>query len=193
MQRVTGVRADARANRARLVAAAQEVFRERGLDAEMKEIADRAGVGIGTIYRNFPTKTDLVTAIIEDMLDHFRAVVAEAMAIDDPPAAVRALLRGGFAGLERFGDMAVTLQGSMPPECRARFAAFDVLAPLIELVARGLASGRFRAGIDVEVAAARIAASFHPAFFHRLRAGRTSDELAEAHADLILDGLIPRP
>ena len=61
-------RADARANRARLVEAARAVFSERGLAAEMKEIAERAGVGVGTIYRNFPSKEDLIVAIMRDAL-----------------------------------------------------------------------------------------------------------------------------
>jgi AcrR family transcriptional regulator len=56
------LRADARGNRDQILAAAQMVFRERGIDVPMKEIADRAGVGVGTLYRHFPDRTVLITA-----------------------------------------------------------------------------------------------------------------------------------
>jgi AcrR family transcriptional regulator len=58
------LRADAERNRRRLVDAAQVLFRERGLDVGVAEIAQRAGVGRGTLFRNFPTKQDLIAAIV---------------------------------------------------------------------------------------------------------------------------------
>jgi AcrR family transcriptional regulator len=58
------LRADAERNRRRLVDAAQALFRERGLDVGVAEIAQRAGVGRGTLFRNFPTKQDLIAAIV---------------------------------------------------------------------------------------------------------------------------------
>jgi len=51
----TRMRADARRNREQILAAAKTVFRERGVDVPMEEIARRAGVGVGTLYRRFPT------------------------------------------------------------------------------------------------------------------------------------------
>ena len=56
------MRSDARSNRDQILAAAKIVFREQGVDAPMKEIADRAGVGVGTLYRRFPDRTTLITA-----------------------------------------------------------------------------------------------------------------------------------
>jgi AcrR family transcriptional regulator len=58
------LRSDAERNRRRLLDAAQELFRERGLDVGVAEIAQQAGVGRGTLFRNFPTKQDLVAAIV---------------------------------------------------------------------------------------------------------------------------------
>jgi AcrR family transcriptional regulator len=58
------MRADAERNRRRLLDAAQELFRERGLEVGVAEIAQRAGVGRGTLFRNFPTKQDLIAAIV---------------------------------------------------------------------------------------------------------------------------------
>lgn len=58
------LRADAERNRRRLVDAAQALFRERGLEVGVAEIAQQAGVGRGTLFRNFPTKQDLIAAIV---------------------------------------------------------------------------------------------------------------------------------
>ncbi|MBV6777124.1 helix-turn-helix domain-containing protein [Xanthomonas euvesicatoria pv. eucalypti] len=58
----TPLRADAQRNRERLLAAAEEVFLERGAEASMEDVAKRAGVGIGTLYRRFPTRESLFAA-----------------------------------------------------------------------------------------------------------------------------------
>ncbi|MFE9425274.1 TetR/AcrR family transcriptional regulator [Kitasatospora sp. NPDC006697] len=75
------LRRDAAENRARLVAAAWEVFAEQGPDAGVEEIARRAGVGMGTLYRRFPTKDALIAAlydeVLENILTHTRAAAAE--------------------------------------------------------------------------------------------------------------------
>jgi AcrR family transcriptional regulator len=63
------LRADARRNRAKILDAAAEVFAERGADASTDEVAARAGVAIGTVFRHFPTKKDLLGAILKDLLD----------------------------------------------------------------------------------------------------------------------------
>jgi AcrR family transcriptional regulator len=61
-------RSDAARNRKRLLAAASDVFAEHGLDAGVAEIAERAGVGRGTVFRNFPTKQDLIAAVVVDKM-----------------------------------------------------------------------------------------------------------------------------
>lgn len=63
------VRADARHNRARVLAAAQEAFAEEGLSVPLDAVARRAGVGAGTVYRHFPGKESLVAAVVNDRLD----------------------------------------------------------------------------------------------------------------------------
>jgi AcrR family transcriptional regulator len=63
------LRRDAAQNRQRLLGAAGEVFAAHGLDASVEEIARVAGVGIGTLYRRFPTKDALIAALVEDVLD----------------------------------------------------------------------------------------------------------------------------
>src|SRR5271169_2367694 len=63
------LRADARQNHARLLAAASEAFTEKGAEAPLEEIARRAGVGIGTLYRHFPTRLDLQAAVFRNQVD----------------------------------------------------------------------------------------------------------------------------
>ena len=62
------LRADARQNHARLIAAATAAFAERGADAPLEDIARRAGLGIGTLYRHFPTRTDLQAAVFRSQV-----------------------------------------------------------------------------------------------------------------------------
>ena len=78
----SALRADAARNRERIVAAAAEVFAERGLDAATAEIAHRAGVGEATLFRRFPHKDELIDAIIETRMEEI-AALADAAA-DDP-------------------------------------------------------------------------------------------------------------
>ena len=72
---VRPLRADAARNRARVLDAARTAFAEAGLDVGVEEIARRAGVGKGTLYRRFPTKEALVRAIFEDILDEIERIV----------------------------------------------------------------------------------------------------------------------
>src|SRR5438876_7565800 len=68
---VRPLRADAQRNRAKVLAAAQEAFAAEGIAVPLDEIARRAGVGAGTVYRHFPTKEALFEAVIADRLEHF--------------------------------------------------------------------------------------------------------------------------
>ncbi|MCW2495624.1 TetR/AcrR family transcriptional regulator [Jatrophihabitans sp.] len=63
------LRRDAAANRERLITAALDVFNSDGLDAGVEQIAQRAGVGVGTLYRRFPTKEALIDYLVEELLD----------------------------------------------------------------------------------------------------------------------------
>jgi AcrR family transcriptional regulator len=73
------MRADARRNRDAIVCAAREVFAEKGADAQMDEIARRARVGVGTLYRNFPAKEDLLDAVIARHFERLAARAGEAV------------------------------------------------------------------------------------------------------------------
>jgi AcrR family transcriptional regulator len=77
VQAARPMRADARRNYERLVTAAREVLTERGSEAAMEEIAKRADVGVGTLYRHFPRRIDLVEAVYREDVDGLVALAAE--------------------------------------------------------------------------------------------------------------------
>ncbi len=81
----SGMRADARRNQARILAAAEAVFAEHGPAATTEEIAHRAGVAVGTVFRHFPTKQQLLQAIMKQLRDRL-ADQAEKLADDADPA-----------------------------------------------------------------------------------------------------------
>ena len=81
---MTELRADARRNLERVLDAAQEVFAASGPEASVDEVARRAGVGHGTVFRRFPTKDDLMYAVIERHVAQVTALAEEALAADDP-------------------------------------------------------------------------------------------------------------
>ena len=88
------LRADAERNRARILAAAAEVFADRGLDVSLDEIAAHAGVGIGTVYRRFPDKDALIDALFEEKIDRAVELADRALEIEDPWEAFTTFMRG---------------------------------------------------------------------------------------------------
>lgn len=78
-------RADARRNRDKVIAAAAAAFGETGIDTQMEDIARRAGVGVGTVYRHFPTKDALVAALAEAHLDRLADIVETALEVEGDP------------------------------------------------------------------------------------------------------------
>lgn len=81
---VRPLRRDAERNLERVLVAAREAFAEHGMDASVEEVARRAGVGIGTVYRRFPTKADLVDAVFEASIADLSTIAREALELADP-------------------------------------------------------------------------------------------------------------
>jgi AcrR family transcriptional regulator len=136
-------RADARRNRERVIRAAAAVFAEKGMEAGIPEIAQRAGVGKATVYRSFPSKEHLVAAVAAERLDWITTLATQALTSDDPGAAFEHVI---MAIAERqASDCAVA--GSMAadihlPELDA--ARKTTHAALDALVDRARASGDLR-------------------------------------------------
>jgi len=93
----TVLRADAQRNLVRVLDAAREVFAEQGVDAPVTEIADRAGVGVGTIFRRFPTKDDLLVAVVEQRTEQLIEAADLALESPDPGAALRGFMETATA------------------------------------------------------------------------------------------------
>jgi len=91
------LRRDAQANRARIVAAARAAFAADGIEVPVEEIARRAGVGMGTLYRHFSAKEDLIDAVLEDAFAAFISAAEQALAEEDAWAGLRSFLERVFA------------------------------------------------------------------------------------------------
>jgi AcrR family transcriptional regulator len=94
------LRADARRNRDRIISAGRELFARDGPEAQMDEIAARAGVGIGTVYRHFPTKEALLTAMVRDRFKQFAEIAELAEETVDPRDALETVMRRSAEAVE---------------------------------------------------------------------------------------------
>ncbi|HET7201439.1 MAG TPA: helix-turn-helix domain-containing protein [Burkholderiales bacterium] len=188
------LRADARANRTRLIEAAHAVFRERGLDAETKEIAELAGVGIATLYRNFATREELVAAMVAEVQERMQRTVRVALAQDDAIDGIRSLLQAGFAMLDEYGYLMTVFHESMHEDSAKHLSKqHEILSALGALVQKGVAAGVLRRNLDVELAALRILTSFLPPIYQHLRETRDVETIVDAQIQLLLHGMATNP
>jgi AcrR family transcriptional regulator len=86
------LRRDAQRNRDRILAAAAEAFAELGVETQMDDVARRAGVGVGTVYRHFPTKDALLAELMRRKFARLMTVVEEALEVEDPWASFEQML-----------------------------------------------------------------------------------------------------
>jgi AcrR family transcriptional regulator len=143
------LRADARRNRDKLLAAATAAFAEEGEDVALEAVAARAGVGVGTLYRHFPSRDVLVVAAYEHEVDALCAAAAYLLAAQPADAALRA-----WAG--RFADYIATKR-AMGNALRSAAASDSplfaearqqILGALRLLLDAGAAAGTLRADVD---------------------------------------------
>jgi len=99
-----GVRADAKRNYDRLLEAARDAFVEQGTDASLRDVARRAGVGIGTLYRHFPTRESLLEALLSDRFEQL-STLAEELRATHPPAEALTVW------LQRFAESSSMIRG----------------------------------------------------------------------------------
>jgi AcrR family transcriptional regulator len=141
------LRKDAARNRELLLAAARQVFAERGLDASLDDIAHHAGLGVGTAYRHFPNKLELARAIFAQAVDEIVDLAQRCAADDDAWQGIVAFLEGAAAAQTADRGLREVLSGVHDPEQIEQIN--DRLAqPLGELVERGKADGVLRPCVE---------------------------------------------
>jgi AcrR family transcriptional regulator len=138
------LRADAERNRLRILDAAADEFAARGLAVTMDSIAARAGVGVGTVYRRFPDKGDLLEALFEERLMRIVALADEALERDDPWAALAEFIERGSEFQATNRALRQLLLGSAAGSEFALRARRLMRPKVAELVARAQASGDLR-------------------------------------------------
>jgi AcrR family transcriptional regulator len=178
-------RADAVRNRERVVAAAAQVFAEKGLEAAVPEIAARAGVGKATVYRSFPSKEHLAAAVVMQRLGWFGELVDEALAEDDDAGAafervLHAAARAQCGDHSLVGALAASIELPEVVEARAGIAA-----RLDLLIRRGQRQGTLRDDItwaDVRVLFSGVATVLH-------EAGEGDEAVWDRYVGLIVDAV----
>jgi AcrR family transcriptional regulator len=140
-----GQRSHARRNHLVLVATAREVFAERGADASLEEIARRAGVGIGTLYRHFATRDALIDAVFERRVGDFLAIAETAAAEPDAWLAFVGFLEATLelqAGDRLLKDVFLR---SPPGAGRVERAREELRSVVVQVLERAREGGRLRA------------------------------------------------
>jgi AcrR family transcriptional regulator len=143
------LRADARRNRDAVLAAARKLFAEQGLEAQMPDVAKAAKVGVGTVYRHFPTKEDLIRALADDHFNRLAERAREALEEDDAWEAFEGFIR--FSAEIQVEDRGLCeVMGSRPDVmgAAARAAGLDELSG--QLVNRAQRSGELRSDVTWE-------------------------------------------
>jgi AcrR family transcriptional regulator len=143
------LRADARRNREAIVAAAKKLFADEGLDAQMPDVAKAAKVGVGTVYRHFPTKEDLIAALAGERFERLADKAREGLEMDDPWEGVCAFLR--FSAEIQADDRGLCeVMGSRPEVMSASAFAVGLDQLCDKLVRRAQRSGDLRKDLDWE-------------------------------------------
>jgi AcrR family transcriptional regulator len=181
------LRADARDNRDRILAAAREVFVEQGPGAPLEDVSRRAGTGIATLYRRFPDRTALIRAVALDALQRTTDEVARAR--DEEPTAFTALVRYMHRVLDiRIGAVFPVLLEEIPFDDEEIVAVRDEgVAVMQGLVASAQEDGDLRKDVthaDVGMLLVRLSRPMPGPMPREL-----AEELAHRHLDLIIDGL----
>jgi AcrR family transcriptional regulator len=144
------LRADAARNRERVIEAATAAFAEDGIDVPMETIAKRAGVGVGTIYRQFPTKETLFLAVVYHEMEGVAEYARELANADDPGTALHAFVARVLDSVASKRDLAQALEKigaktKETPEMQAFWRG--MIAPLVE---RARSAGAVRPDVGVD-------------------------------------------
>jgi AcrR family transcriptional regulator len=144
-----GLRADARRNRRAVIAAAKKLFADQGLDAQMPDVASTAKVGVGTVYRHFPTKDDLIAALAAERFERLAEMAAESLEAEDPWQGLCDFIR--YSAQIQADDRGLCdVMGSRPEVMGASAEAVGLDKLCDQLVKRAQRSGDLRKDLDWE-------------------------------------------
>lgn len=179
-------RADARANRAALLDAAARAVMRDGYAVPLDRIAQEAGVGVGTLYRNFADREALITALVDRSYQLVADLArAAAMCEDEPLDAIKGFFEGVVATRHR---LVLPLMGGPAVTGRINPHSFEISTALQSVIQRGISNGTIRSDVgapDIMVAGAMLAQPQLPPEAWRVAAQRI--------AAILLDGLALRP
>jgi AcrR family transcriptional regulator len=184
------LRADAERNRRKLLDAAADLFARKGLSVGLDEIARHAGVGVGTAYRRFPDKEQLIDALFEQRVGQVVALAEQSAARDDAWEGLVEFLTGNVELQSTDQGLKELIFGSQPGRARVAAARARIMPAVVRIVARAQAAGQLRADVahtDIALAVfmltglADLTRGAHPDVWRR-------------HLRLVLDGLrTPQP
>ncbi len=142
------LRADAERNRRRLLDAAQALFRERGLDVGVAEIAQHAGVGRGTLFRNFPTKQDLIAAIVIERMAEATDYGRGLLDAPDAGEALFSFLEEVVGRQQHDRCLFEAVQDAFLANQEIRAAHAEIVGGLEELLTRAKEAGAVRSDVS---------------------------------------------
>lgn len=173
------VRADAQRSLDALLQAAKTVFMTTGVDAPVREIADKAGVGIGTLYRHFPQRSDLITAVFEREVDACEAAAAELAGQYEPGVALAKWIERYLTFVAAKRGLAKALHSGDPAYELLPAHFVDKMVPALRgLLDAAVGTGSIRSNVDAEALLTAIA-----------NLSRGGPELAQPMVALLIDGL----
>jgi len=179
------MRADARRNYDQLLVRAAEAFSDHGVDASLEDIAQAAGVGIGTLYRHFPTREALLEALMAERFDRARDQADALMTATDPVAALHSWLRLFIEGSAAYRGLPGSVTATLTdPQSRLYASCHAMQGGAANLVGRAQEAGQVRrdvAASDVFLMAAAISWAGEQVTDTPTRTGRL--------LDLLMDGL----
>jgi AcrR family transcriptional regulator len=143
------LRVDAQRNIDALLESAKSLFMSSGVDVPMKEIADRAGVGVGTLYRHFPLRSDLISAVFRREIDACAADAAELSAAHPPDIALELWLQRYTEFVATKHGLAAALHSGDPAYFPLRVHFEELVGPALStLLDNAVAAGAVHAGED---------------------------------------------
>jgi len=145
-------RADAVKNRDLLVAAAKDVLGQGGPNASLEAVAKQAGVGIGTLYRHFPTREDLFHAVFSREVEQLVGALERLEGASDPVEALRGWLHSNVAFVENKRGLLGALSLVMTEESKQTYAEVfgRMTAAINRLLERAVAAGQIRDGVTAD-------------------------------------------